>query len=1709
MEFFKKRALPFLLALALVLSCLPAVAAQGEGSFFLAAVTGEQILIEPEPVAYAAGQTLRQALQNAGYDLEGLDDGFISAVNGVEDSFFLFCDQAGDTLNTPAEQITSVLLTTAQQAWDGETQDLLAALGQFRQLTTGVQNYDPAQAAYQQGLTALQTGALAVQARTALEEAILAYDQLIAGPTAPVEFQITQGGSPVPQAQLTLTGSYGNVYTATGTRLDVIPGTYAYCVSDGGVNRTEGTVEVPAAGAAVALELPSGAWFAGVELLPESGAAQGYESQIVDENHAQFFLSDLVDEQQVFLYARRGEAAEPAARLYRCYTGLDGKDYSGEYRPWNSRAVSMPGLVQAGMEGRSLTLEARYEAAGYTMVQAYGIEIVRKPTLAALTVEQDGVQLPLSFDPAVLSYTVTACQGDLTVAAWAFSQDCSLTVGGRQVSSGAAVRLDSQDFSVTVAHPNGQSQTYQIQVNQAAQVLVTLTCEPGVQVAVYNAAGTEIPSAEGHTYHLIQGQAYTYVTTAGQWYHASAAFTAQGQTIAAATPVRQDWLTELAAANGTTATARRNSPYPLEPAFSPAQHSYDVPVSDCNTRFGLWLSAAQGVTVTAQYTALSNGQNRQVAVPSSQTNGVSLANLVQATGFSNQAVLRASKVEDGVTYYQDYTLRIKRVLHLRALELQQAGELALLSPSFDRDKTSYTVQVPQAAQELTATLRFPQTMTAAAGFGGYTAEAVLGEQAETVQFQNGADISLSLRLESDQPVETLTIRVRHADSAAVETAYEIQIVKLPPVPVSFQVSPADAVVFLQDVKTGSRAWPEASEGQYSLLQGHTYRYTVSLPGYVTQTGVLTAESAQNISVTLEKAPENPAIVQDLPAQWPDFRGNPENNGVTAAPIPIKDDQAVLYWSAKLGNGYSSGAVSSPILVDGWLYAYAGDQLYKLDPHTGEVAAQASMARSSSFAINNPTYGGGMIFVGLSNGGIQAFNAKTLESLWLYNDPLRGQPDCPIVYTGGRVYTGFWKSETGQANFVCLTATDEDPASTMEAKQAAWTYTCTGGFYWAGACIRQDSLLVGTDDGKSGYTTGHASLLSLDPKTGRVRSQLEMPGVGDIRCAIVYDQSTDLYYFTSKGGDFYQVRVDGQGRIQEESLRRLSLGDGVMSTSSPVIYNGRAYVGVSGGGQFTPYSGHCIAVIDLTAWKVAYRAPTQGYPQTSGLLTTAYEDGDGTVYVAFFDNYIPGTLRLLEDRPGQTQASLTTTETYLDGKGVEQTCQAAYALFTPHGAQAEYAICSPVVDSDGTMYFKNDSGCLMALGSAITSLDVTRQPQKTTYQAGERFDPTGMEVTAVFANGVRRDVTKLLTYSQEPLYLEAAEDFELRYEHVMYQNRDGQAGVAYLAPSAYLNLTFTQAPDPVEQTQNLIDAIGAVTESSGPAIQAARNAYDSLTDAQKQQVTNYKLLEQAEAGYQQLLQQQADRAAVQKAEEAIKAIGAVTESSGPAIQNAQQAYEKLTPGQKAMVSNLAVLKAAQQAYAGLTATLPFTDVPSGAWYFPYVRYAYGNGLFNGISQSTFGPNLTMTRAMLVTVLYRMEGQPSVAGVRNPFADVAAKQYYTDAILWASQNGVVNGMSATQFAPNQPITREQMAAILFRYAKLKGFDTTASGDLRQFPDNGKLSGYAKEPMIWAVEKGLITGSADAGVISLQPRSGATRAQVAAILMRFQQGVAVTSD
>ena len=178
--------------------------------------------------------------------------------------------------------------------------------------------------------------------------------------------------------------------------------------------------------------------------------------------------------------------------------------------------------------------------------------------------------------------------------------------------------------------------------------------------------------------------------------------------------------------------------------------------------------------------------------------------------------------------------------------------------------------------------------------------------------------------------------------------------------------------------------------------------------------------------------------------------------------------------------------------------------------------------------------------------------------------------------------------------------------------------------------------------------------------------------------------------------------------------------------------------------------------------------------------------------------------------------------------------------------------------------------------------------------------------------------------------------------------------------------------------------------------------------------------------------------------------------------------------------------------------PFTDVTEEDWFYEAVKFANENKLFNGVSSTEFAPDESMTRAMLVTVLYRLEGEPAT-NRSIPFADVDMSMYYANAVIWAKQNNIVNGVDETNFAPDLEVTREQLVTILYRYAMYKGKDVSVSENtnISSYDDVNEVSDYATSAFEWAVENGIITGRTEK---TLAPKGTATRAEVATMLMRF---------
>ena len=1434
------------------------------GKFAFLAVNETGYLIEPCYVSYAGGATVKEALQASGYDFAGINQGYIGAVQGVSGSYMLHFDDDGYDLNTKAENVTALWITTnTRQSYSDALRDLVTQLARYNASTNGIKTYPAATTAYIKARQEFYDTSNAEKLANNLKAAIDAFETFMDGETVTVPMQIMQGGAVVNTGKAVFTSEFATqVTTGDLTQVKLVPGKYTFDISDGGYQHVRGSIDVTAE-TSLQATLPTGKWMQVVQISLTSSAHWWKEVPTANETNAgaTYYVPDYANS-SIYCYIKRGGGVTDGGTHQVFLQGYEST------RTWESNETTLPNILVAdSLDGNTVTLECRLvqNPDGYEQYQTYTIEIVRSPSLWNLKAAGDGTAMKIEFEEDVLNYAVTTGASSVLVTPTVLDGRTAVTVGGKAAVSGqgTAVKLADCEIAedgtyiipVVLTAPSGATTTYTLQVTKVATISVNLAVpDSGVSVKLYNAAGDEVmpvgQQGPRYVFNVIPGEEYTYISTKNTYYHATAKFVPETNdtTINVAEPKIS---TGLVTFLGKTGTSNTTPKLPMDKKFDPAVHEYTMWMDSNSGNLCLQANASNknNYTVTAHYKSATNSayseygglapKNEEVTIANkSKESAVKLNRSMGTGGWSNVFYIRMTDktVVDDVTFYEEYILTVHRTMTLNNMSAADHNGNALVvaqkdaptKTTFDKTVLDYTAQMPAFATNMKVTFKVQSSNLYAYDAPLYTVTVANGEQTQNVTFteENIADaVTVDVPLSGTDATEEVTITVSHKETGSVAQTYTLKVDKLPPVATAFAVDPADATIYLTDDISNARIYPEA-DGSYILNTDGSYTYVISKTGYVAKTAQFVAsEENKTITAQLEKASASDLKDISTEGDWLQFRADNNNNGVVNVKTPIKAEDAVLEWANKIGEGFDSGATGCPIIVGGYLYTYAGDAIHKVNKETGEVVKSGKMAGSSSFAINSPTYGNGMIFVALSNGRVQAFDAENLTSLWVYKDALGGQPNCPIAYSDGYIYTGFWNSETKQANFVCLSVTDEDTTNTTEAKLATWTYAHNG-FYWAGAYACEDYVLVGTDDGSDGYTTGTASLLSLHPTTGVLLDAQKLTNVGDQRSSICYDEATDAYYFTTKGGDFYQIKVEANGTFTEDSLRRLHLDNGAydmqtppMSTSTPVIYNGRAYIGVSGISQFGNFSGHNMTVIDLETFSIAYTVPTMGYPQTSGLLTTAYENTDGYVYVYFIDNASPGMIRVIRDKKGMDEVDHTyTTMTTYSVNGVKKTIETGYVLFTPYGDEEQYAICSPISDAEGNLYFKNDSARMMRLSSRMTSLEIVQQPEKLDYIAGDTFDGTGLQVVAHYANGTQKDVSQYLSYTTEPLrtddteitvsfnpdkLFEDKENTPAGGYWQWYQDVDGKAGQTYYLPTATVMVNI-RTVNKVVLTENVAD-----------------------------------------------------------------------------------------------------------------------------------------------------------------------------------------------------------------------------------------------------------------------------------------------------------------
>lgn len=457
-------------------------------------------------------------------------------------------------------------------------------------------------------------------------------------------------------------------------------------------------------------------------------------------------------------------------------------------------------------------------------------------------------------------------------------------------------------------------------------------------------------------------------------------------------------------------------------------------------------------------------------------------------------------------------------------------------------------------------------------------------------------------------------------------------------------------------------------------------------GHVKGTAVITAEVCgikNQCTVTVKM---NRYV--DFESYWPTFRKNNSNMAIVDASLPNAGNNLTEKWiNSDINTGGKQMTAGTPLVVDNYIFvATQNNKLYKLDKNTGAIVKEAKLAKKVEF-FSYATYGDGMIFVPEEEGTIEAFNADTLDSLWR-TESFGGQSNCQVTYADGFIYSGTWSGSTNKGTFFCIdTTSNGEIYQTNGIRRARWVSDDDGGYYWSGATVVGDAVIFGGDSGV---------VQSRNKSTGALIDRYATGGV--IRSCIAYDAGTSALYFTAGGGatangitgggKVFKLGVTSDGHYTGAKVAELPAA----STTSPVVYNGRVYVTTqkaNGSGHEEDYNKATVidqgntengklAVLDAGSLSMIYQTDIGGPSKASPLLTTAYTaDGQQTVYLYITVNNHDGAIVRVKDWAGNTTPQ-------------------AEVIYRAPGDEQEYTTTSLNCDADGTIYYRNDRGHLMAL-----------------------------------------------------------------------------------------------------------------------------------------------------------------------------------------------------------------------------------------------------------------------------------------------------------------------------------------------------------------------------------------------------------------------------
>lgn len=835
-----------------------------------------------------------------------------------------------------------------------------------------------------------------------------------------------------------------------------------------------------------------------------------------------------------------------------------------------------------------------------------------------------------------------------------------------------------------------------------------------------------------------------------------------------------------------------------------------------------------------------------------------------------------------------------------------------------------------------------------------------------------------------------------------------------------------------------------------------------------------------------------------------WRGDASNNGIVNFETPRSLSEASLKWTADVTDGWR---VSSSVIDGNYIYVATDVDfqstdivLKKISLSDGEIINSLTLGGSLDYTAHLICVNG-VVYVPLSGGAIEAVDISNMSSLWKSKNISEGSQNIsPLCYDNGFIYSGVYSYGDSGAFYCIDTNSDEHTAK--------WTFTDSdnpNGHYWSGAVISGDAVIFGSECGKL-YSVNKADGTLIDTYTASSK----------IRSSVML--SYGKAYFTSNDGNLYVVPVNSDGTFGDATKIALSADS---STSTPVMYNGRIYVGASSG------TSGMVCVIDAYTYELIYSILVEAPVQCSPLLSYSYADDTQKVYIYVTYNNTPGGIKVIEDFYGNTEPIVSD-------------------LFVPTGDSANYCLDSIVADENGNLYYHNDSGNLFAISvkefsNAPVSLSVVPanatveikdadENPVTPVSSGNYDLPAGDYTYSAALDGYE---SKSGTFTVTEAQAEANENIVIRISLVRSASGSDNRKKVYFS---LIGDTVHGTPDAhtssvkwIPKTKVYIDDGDTVftvfdkvltdkgfsyTEKTYNYISkiTASEKFDSITLGEKDNGDGsgwlytvnddyplHGMREEEISDGDAILVYYTDDYTLEPPSfpyGSSTSTPAGTVVGGGGVSQSAKKDDTEQPEEKTDVpaENTPDDEKKDDVSKVEEETIKFNDVPDTHWAFTAIEKLASLDIIKGRGDGIFAPDANVTRGEFAAMLARAHGAEIIGG-ESGFSDVDVNSEFSGYIAWCAVNDLVFGNENGEFMVSESITREDVAVIIARYMSFKDVQIPAVEAF--FADQADIADYAKDAASKAKKIGVMTGKENN---TFAPKDKITRSEAAVIFQRI---------